>query len=50
MEGNAKVSTVPGSKDREIYLIIRKVSSKRKGIPKSKLSDGMWNNINTVAE
>ena len=38
MKGNTEDSTVESSKDREIKLISRKLSRKRKGILK-KLSD-----------
>ena len=51
MEGDAEDSTVQGSKDREIDLISRKVSRKRKDIEKKKLSDTQCeNDINIVAE
>ena len=36
MEGDTEDSTASGSKDREIELISRKVSRKRKGIQKKK--------------
>ena len=49
MEGDAEDSTVQGSKDREIDLISRKVSRKRKDIEKKKLSDTQCEN-NIVAE
>ena len=49
MEGDAEDSTVQGSKDREIDLISRKVSRKRKDIEKKKLSDIQCEN-NIVAE
>ena len=45
MEGDGEDSTPQCSKDREIELISRKVSIKRKSIQKKKLSD-----INTIAE
>ena len=41
MKGNTEDSTVQGSNDREIELIRRKISIKRKGIQKKKLSDAM---------
>ena len=50
MVGDAEDSTVQGSKDREIELISRKVSKKRKGIQKRKLSARQCeSSINTVA-
>ena len=51
MEGDTEDSTVQCSKDREIELISRKVSRKRKGIQKMILSDTQCeSNINTAPE
>ena len=51
LEGDKEDSTVQGSRDREIELISRKVSTKRTCIQKKKLSDTQCeSNINTVAE
>ena len=50
MKGDTEDSTVQGSKDREIELINRKISRKRKVIQIKKLSDTQCeSNINTVA-
>ena len=51
MESDTEDSTVQCSKDREIELISRKVSRKRKGIQKMILSDTQCeSNINTAPE
>ena len=51
MEGDTEDATVQGSKDKDIELITRKVTRKRKGIYKKKLSDALCeSNIKTIAE
>ena len=51
IEGDTEDLTVQGLKDREIDLISRKVSRRRKGIQKKKLSHTQCeSNINTIFE
>ena len=51
MESDAEDSSLRGSKDRKIEMISRKVSRRRKGIQKKKLSDTQFDgNVTTVAK
>ena len=45
MESEAEDSSLRGSKDRKIEMISRKVSRRRKGIQKKKLSDTQFDGM-----